>query len=207
MAQEKRLTRLATLTLDPSKIPAGKPSVQYLRNTWRKMRVSLARFLGKPIEFLAVVELQKSGLAHLHVLVSVYLPQEWLSRAWQGVGGGKIVDIRWVDVHRVSAYLSKYLTDESLAQLPSGVRRFSCSKDVVLWERKPKGSGWWLCRLSLDELRNHAQQVTDEGWQEEEQGVYGLVYFSAEPLAIAEIFKHRPRIRFPHPERKSRRGK
>ena len=206
VAQERKLTRLATLTLDASKIPPGKPSIEYLRNSWRKMRVSLTRHLGKPIEFMAVVELQKSGLAHLHVLVGAYLAQDWLSRAWQGVGGGRIVDIRWVDVHRVSAYLSKYLTDESLAHLPSGVRRFSCSKGIALWERKPKGPGWWLCKLSLDELRDHAKQPTDEAWQEEEQGVYGLVYFAAEPLAVAEVFKHRPRIKFPFPERKSRRG-
>ena len=195
VAQETRLTRLATLTLDPSKVSPGKPSIKYLRETWRKMRVSLNRFLGKSVEFIAVVELQRTGLAHLHVLVGAYLPQAWLSEAWQGVGGGKIVDIRWVDVHRVSAYLSKYLTKESLAEFPSGVRRFSCSKGIVLSNRRPSKSGWWLCKLSIDELRDWAKQATDEAWHEEEKGVLVLTFFTAEQLKITESFKYRPPLR------------
>jgi len=159
------------------------------------MRVSLNRYLGKSVEFIAVVELQRSGLAHLHVLVGAYLPQDWLSEAWQGVGGGKIVDIRFVDVHRVSAYLSKYLTKDSLMDLPSGVRRFSCSQGIALWDRRPSNSGWWLCKLSLDELRDWAKQAADEAWQEEGKGVFVLTYFTAEQLKITESFKYRPPMR------------
>jgi len=154
--------------------------------------------LGTSVEFIAVVELQKTGLAHLHVLVSAYLPQEWLSEAWQGVGGGRVVDIRWVDVHRVSAYLSKYLTKRSLAEFPSGVRRFSCSKGIALWDRRPNKSGWWLCKLSIDELRDWAKEAADEVWHEEEKGVSVLAYFTAEQIKITEAFRYRPpmRIRF-----------
>jgi hypothetical protein len=83
-AQQRRLTRLASLTLDPRRIPQGHSAIAYLRETWRKMRVSLKRYVGQSIEFIAVVELHKSGIPHLHVLVGAYLPQEWLSDAWQG---------------------------------------------------------------------------------------------------------------------------
>lgn len=182
-----------TLTLDPRKIPPGKSAIEYLRGTWRKMRVSLKRRLGKSPEFIAVLELQRSGMPHLHVLIGAYLPQDWLSAAWQGVGGGKIVDIRFVDVHRVAAYLSKYFTKDSLTDIPSGVRRFSCSKGIELWYREAKGTGWRLSKLSIGELRDWAKEAAEESWQEEE-GHQVLVYFSGERIPIAEALKVRPRI-------------
>lgn len=189
MAQERRLQRFVTLTLDPSKIPTGQPSIQYLRATWRKMRVSLQRYVGRSVEFIAVVELHKNGLAHLHVLVGAYLPQDWLSKAWQGVGGGEIVDIRFVDVHRVAAYLSKYLTKEQLASLPPGTKRFSCSKGITIWDRKQDGSGWWLCRLTIDELDQWGHNISDEKWEEEEKGVFVLAHFTSDPIGIAGFYK------------------
>jgi len=181
------------LTLDPEKIARGQSSISYLRETWRKMRVSLKRLLGRSIEFIVVVQRQKSGVAHLHVLIGAYLPQDWLSAAWERVGGGKIVDIRWVDVHRVSAYLSKYLTDRALAELPSGTRRFSCSQGIVLWPSKLGKSGWWLCVRSIDELREHAKQVYEERWEKGEEGFWMLAFFSAEFLKLAALENYNPR--------------
>lgn len=201
VAHEKQLTRLATLTLDPRKIPAGKPAIEYLRETWRKMRVSLKRRLGVSPQFIAVLELHRSGMPHLHVLVGSYLPQDWLSTAWQGVGGGRIVDIRFVDVHRVSAYLSKYFTKDSLAEIPSGVRRFSCSKGIALWERKAKNPGWWLSKVSIEELRDWAKLAADEKWQEVD-GVLVLAYFTGERIPIAESLTQRPGIRPQNPRGK-----
>jgi hypothetical protein len=49
-----------------------------------------------------------------------YLDYEaWISQAWQSVGGCRIVDIRLVDIHRVGAYLSKYLTKDLLLSAPA----------------------------------------------------------------------------------------
>lgn len=79
------------------------------------MRVVLARRFGASVNFIVVLEFQKSGLAHLHVLLGVYIPQAWLSEAWQSIGGGRIVDIRFVDVHRVAGYLACYLKGVSVA--------------------------------------------------------------------------------------------
>lgn len=93
VAHAKQLQRFVTLTLDPAKIPTDQTSLKYLRTTWRKMPVSLQRYLGGSVEFIAVVETHKSGVTHLHVLVGTYLPKEWLSQAWQGVGGGQ--DLRY----------------------------------------------------------------------------------------------------------------
>lgn len=185
VATARKLTRFVTLTLDPARIPTGLPSHTYVRDCWRKMRVSLARRAGRAIEFIAVLEFHKSGIAHLHVLVGVYLPQDWLSKAWQGVGGGRIVDVRWVDVHRVAGYLAKYLTKDSLGALPPGTRIFSCSRGIVLWP-KNKSSGWWLSLRSIDELYELAKEPRGERWEDIERvGIPILIWFQAELIPNA----------------------
>ena len=92
--KKNRLTRLMTLTLDPQKC-AAEDSVAYLRKCFSKFRVSLLRRYDKTLSFIAVVELQKSGMAHLHVLIGIYIDQDWISQAWQRVGGGRSSISEW----------------------------------------------------------------------------------------------------------------
>ena len=157
-AEAHRLNRMLTLTLDPKRC-AAPDSVAYLRQCFSKFRVSLFRRFGKPISFIAVVELQKSGMAHLHVLIGVYIEQAWISEAWQSVGGGSIVDIRMVDVHRVNAYLAKYLTKDFFLSVPAKKKRISTSRDIHLTEKKPK-SDW---RWSPDSIRSHLRRLERGG--------------------------------------------
>src|SRR5262249_26786547 len=142
IATEKKLQRMATLTLNPKRIPRGEKSYRYIKECWRKMRVLLSRKFGESIPFVAVLEFHKSGVAHLHVLLGVYIPQAWLSEAWQSIGGGKIVDIRFVDVHRISAYLAVYLAGDkvlhTLELLPKRARIFTTSRSIVLWGKREK---------------------------------------------------------------------
>jgi len=83
---------MATLTLDPKKLSATdrKRTDRYIRELWRLMRVYLSRRWGKgkSLPFVGVLEYQKNGNAHLHVLLGQYIPQKWLKRAWQSIGGG-----------------------------------------------------------------------------------------------------------------------
>ena len=65
-------------------------------------------------------------------------------------GGGAHVDIRHVDVHRVAAYLSKYLTKELLLDVPDGVRRVSTSRSIKLNERKPSEFKWQVLKTTID---------------------------------------------------------
>jgi hypothetical protein len=104
------------------------------------------------------------------------------------------VDIRFVDVHRVAAYLSKYFTKDSLTEIPSGVRQFSCSKGIALRERKTKNPGWWLSKVSIDELRDWAKLEAEGSWQEVD-GVLVLAYFTSDRIPFAESLKQRPGIR------------
>lgn len=200
IATEKKLTRLATLTLDPSRIPVEIPSHVYLRDCWRKMRVYLARHVGRSIAFISVLELQQSGRAHLHVLVDTYIEQAWLSQSWQAVGGGKIVDIRFVDLHRVVGYLAKYLTKDSFKGLPAGTRIFSTSKGIVIWEKKKSALGWWLSIVGIDDLYAMGATPVNERHTELDEGCGEvLVWFEDELIEIAALCRLRPRSRTSSP--------
>jgi hypothetical protein len=161
IAQEQKLNKMATLTLDPARIPARHKARtdRYIRNCWRMMRVLLARKFKGSLSFVGVLEFQKNGNAHLHVLLGQYIEQKWLSKAWQSIGGGKVVDIRFVDVHRVSAYLSVYLVGDkvklTLELLPMRARIFTTSRSIVLWGKK-KASSWWMRREGIETFYNAA---------------------------------------------------
>jgi hypothetical protein len=181
-AEEHRLKRFLTLTLDPKKLPpdlevAGK--IQYLYGVWRKMRVYLRRKLGKSLVFIAVMELQQNGNPHLHMLVGSYLPKEWISAAWQALGGGSFTRIEEADVHRVAAYLSKYITDESLQDLPAGTRRFSTSRGLALFDRSTGKSGWILVRPPIESWQQHSSGISDETYETEQEGARRLSWFVA----------------------------
>ena len=130
-AEKMQLTRLMTLTLDPQQVQ-GDPHA-YLSEVWRKFRVCLARQYGSRVTFIWIMELQRSGTPHLHVLVDRFVHQAWASRTWAALGGGIIVDVRYVDIQRVKAYLAKYLTKpwEQMA-IPARKRRCSASQDICL---------------------------------------------------------------------------
>jgi hypothetical protein len=125
VAEQLKLQRFITLTLDPQKIE-GDPVV-YLRQTFNKLRTYLRRKFGSSPKYIAVLEFHENGKPHLYVLIDRFIEQAGLSAAWDAVGGGRMVDIRFVDLHRVSRYLAKYLTVDLLLSAPKGVRRVTCS--------------------------------------------------------------------------------
>ena len=130
-AEKKKLQRLMTLTLNPKRV-RKENWYYYIMEIWRKFRVYLSRKFGK-VSFIWVYELQKSGLPHLHILISKYIPQKWLSLVWNRLGGGKIVDIRWVDIHRVKSYIAKYFgKDLYNIIIPPRKRRYGSSRDILL---------------------------------------------------------------------------
>jgi hypothetical protein len=95
------------------------------------------------------LEYQKNGNAHFHVLLNRYLPQAWISETWSVLGGGRIVDIKRVDMHRVSHYLSKYLTKNMLMCAPKRARRVTTSKGIRLLEKQPTDYEWRLMRIPI----------------------------------------------------------
>jgi hypothetical protein len=139
VAEEYRLQRFVTLTVDPKKIGDQEP-VPYLRDCWSKLRVYLKREFGLAPKYICVLEFQKNGNPHLHILVDRFISQAWLKDTWQRIGGGEHVDIRHVDLHRVARYLSKYLTKELLLSAPLRSRRVTTSHGIHLNPKKDDNS-------------------------------------------------------------------
>jgi len=144
------LRRFLTLTLDPAKI-AGDP-VRYLNAVFAKLRVYLQRKYGVAPQYIRILEFQKNGNPHFHILIDRYIAREWIQAAWVAVGGGWMVDIRYVDVHRVSRYLSKYLTKEMLMSAPLRCRRVTTSRSITLFGRTPTESKWTLIKVAISRL-------------------------------------------------------
>jgi hypothetical protein len=147
LAEREQLTRFLTLTLDPSKIEGE--SVRYLRSVFNKFRLYLRRKYGTPVKYIAVLEFHQSGIAHLHLLVDRFIPWEWIKQSWSALGGGEVVFIKYVDVHRISRYLSKYLTKELLLSAPKRSRRVTTSRSLRLIEKKDADTGWELFKVSI----------------------------------------------------------
>ena len=159
-AERLQLRTLLTLTLDPSKLK-GEESTAYINGVFADFRVYLRRRLGRAPLYIRVLEYQQNGNAHIHVLLNCYLPQSWISETWAALGGGKIVDIKRVDIHRVSHYLSKYLTKQMLMCAPKGARRVTTSKGIRLLEKQPSDFEWQMMRVPiLSVLDTHRSHVT-----------------------------------------------
>jgi len=151
------MSRLLTLTLDPENAPIGsKAQHTYITKRWNALRTRLKREVGN-FSYIWVREEQENGLPHLHIIVSRYLPQQKVSRAWSELGGGDIVDIRAIDnVEKTAHYIGKYLTKDALSGFPDGIRRYGSSSDIDLNVRDDGGDSDGEWRLMVDDY-----QITD----------------------------------------------
>lgn len=139
VGERPEMRRFLTLTLDLDKVSRGvgdddEAITEHLMETWRKFRIYIKRRYGD-FSFVWVKEQGEENEKqwHLHVLVSRYMDQSWISKAWSAVGGGEIVDIRRVSrCEKVGHYLGKYLTKSALSGFPEGVQRYGTSEDIDL---------------------------------------------------------------------------
>ena len=137
LGEEKGLTRFLNLTLDPKKLPEGVDTFDYIQERWNKLRIYLNREFGQT-DFVWVSERQpKTGNAHLHVLISRYVPWKWIDRTWKKLGAGH-VKIEYADAHRVGNYMSKYLAKNVLMDLPKGANRYGYSSGSIDFEVRKK---------------------------------------------------------------------
>lgn len=156
-AVEYKLNKLLTLTLDPSKC-AAEDSASYIKSCWGKFRVYLGRLMkertgSSKLPFVWVLEFQNNGYAHLHVLLGEYIEHPWIKAAWQAVGGGRIVDIRTVDILRIPNYLSKYLTKNLILSTKGKLRRYSCAREIKLFAKNAVNQPWELIKRGIKSLK------------------------------------------------------
>jgi len=153
-----------TLTLDPSKLKKGESAVRHLRRVFNKFREYLRRKYGVPPGYICVLEFTQAGIPHLHILFDRYSAQQWISKAWDRLGGGRIVFIKQVTVRHVARYLSKYLTKELLLSAPKGTRRITTARKIKLFPKFNSGIVWELLRESIWHLLM-ARRVAEFGLQ------------------------------------------
>lgn len=124
---------------------------------WRRLHERIRRRFGT-IEYVAVVEPQARGAAHVHVVFrGPFIPQRWLSRAAREAGFGSIVDIRRAP-RTLATYLTKDLTkaisDPTIAP-PRYFRRVRWSHHWSDWAR-PALARTWSSWYVVDAVPPHA---------------------------------------------------
>jgi hypothetical protein len=143
---------------------------------WKRFRMRLERRFGR-IEYLGVVEAQKRGAAHIHVIYrGSFIPQQWLSRVAAECGFGRIADIRRSNP-RLMAYISKYLTKElsdPTAAPPRYFRRVRWSRGWCSWEKLRRAvpwTRWWIAdavpaHAAIDAARRglEVEEVVADDW-------------------------------------------
>lgn len=150
--QRHKLWRQATLTLSTHECPPAR-SAKHIKKALKKLFGRIRRAYG-PFQYLWVLEYTDQGMAHLHVLVDIYIKQDWLSKAWVASGGGKIVDIRRVqDLERTAWYITDDLAQTARhVNQPRYSRCLGSCRKVKL--HKTDNWKWWgKLPWSVDHLR------------------------------------------------------
>jgi hypothetical protein len=131
LEERPELSRLLTLTVDPSRVVDRRAAHRDIGKAWNRLRSYLRQAHGR-FSYIWVREEQDNGMPHLHVLVSRFLPQSEVAAAWSRTGMGDVVDIRRVEARKAGHYVAKYLAKDAMANLPSGVHRYGSSADLDL---------------------------------------------------------------------------
>ncbi|HVZ60187.1 MAG TPA: hypothetical protein VG892_05325 [Terriglobales bacterium] len=131
-------------------------------------RVYLQRRYSVTPQYIRILEFQVNGNPHFHILIDRYIERNWIVNAWSALGGGAMVDIRYVDVHRVSRYLSKYLTKELLLSAPLRSRRVTTSRGIKLFLENATDIKWTLIRTPIWVLfEQNADRILAASFDEE----------------------------------------
>jgi hypothetical protein len=142
------------LTLDPKKFMLLINEFDFVDDAWAKVRSWLYKKYGH-FEFLKVLEVQKVGRPHLHILLSgiSYIPHEDLYGIWEKYGGGYVWIKPIVSSIDAVSYVLKYVNksifgeDKTYAALlfASNKRMFSMSrglKDLTGARRAIRNQGY-----------------------------------------------------------------
>lgn len=153
--------RFATLTSPGGEDAAT--SYDKLPERFHRLMARVVRRFGR-VEYYAVVEPQKRGAAHVHMVYrGPYIPQAWLSRAARECGFGTIADIRKAPPD-IAGYLAKYLTKElsdPKAAPPRYFRRVRVSRGWSDWQapsRERPYTEWWAVDAGVDHAALSAQR-------------------------------------------------
>lgn len=137
-----------TLTLAHHSHTAAE-SWELVSRAWNRFTAVMRKRHGA-LTFIWVVEPQKSGHAHLHVLVNAYLDHAEVVEVWERASeGARICWVERVRSENVAGYLAKYMGKWSghLLEVPGlgelvNKHRYGKSRDVVFSPFRTKAEGW-----------------------------------------------------------------
>lgn len=133
-ANAEELVKFITLTF-----AENEQDVEYCNREFKKFVQRLKRFIIKQrpdmvLKYIAVIEFQKRGAVHYHMLTNVfYIRKDQLARIW-GNGFVKVNKISHVD--NVGAYVSKYMSKDKDVMGEDGKMVKCIGKDGRLWDKK-----------------------------------------------------------------------
>lgn len=176
--QLNKLSVFLTLTLDPKKIPE-----EYKNNTHKYITKIFNHFLtilrrsslnkGKEkLKYVWVIEFQKNGNAHMHILFNKFLPIKEIRKLWVHTGGGRMMKVEAVKtLEGISNYISDYIIKgikgdyEKQSGFMHGQKRYAVSRSCdrpgitmkpilprhslheLFWELKSQNMEWIFDKL------------------------------------------------------------
>lgn len=143
VAKEKELVVFLTLMIPSVNREGLDPdsSFSLMSLFWNLFRLKYKRLTGHGFDYVAVYRSHDNGYAHMHILLNRYIPMLIVDSIALEVGLG-MTNIKYVDTHRVSWYLSRYLEKEEEWYIPEGHRHYSTSRSIVFNDYVPQ-DGWY----------------------------------------------------------------
>jgi hypothetical protein len=163
----KRLARAGnpdlflTLTTSKETDPDPDRAAALLTRAWRLVVKRAKRhFKWKHLPYFTVIEAQKNGMPHLHILLrSKYIPQKWISEQLAELINAPIVYIERIhNPRRMAAYVAKYVgkAPHKFANCKRYWRSLDWIMDREKWdEEHQKAPGLWrIHRYALSTLED-----------------------------------------------------
>lgn len=105
-ANAEDLCRFWTLTFSDNKIDLDQANEEF-KNFTRRLR-----YHYPDIEYICVVEFQKRGAVHYHMLINKWINQSFMTEVWSN-GYTWVNYIPFSDIDNLGLYISKYMTKEN----------------------------------------------------------------------------------------------
>jgi hypothetical protein len=155
-AEKFDLTRFITITFggkDLRRVVRPDNSYQYVMKRFNNWREYLRRKFGVRVSYINLIRSHKDGYCHLHILIDRFIPKSWLSESTAALGLGS-TNVKYVDIHRVSAYLSKYFSEKDHEWfLPEGVHHYTTSRNIHLNDFVPDPD-WIYIRMPFSFVKD-----------------------------------------------------
>lgn len=121
-------SKFLTLTFEENVI-----DLNYSNLEFKKFIKRLSYKLDKRIKYLAVIEFQKRGSVHYHVLLDIpYIPQKDLQELW---GNGFVFINAVSHVDNIGAYICKYMSKEGADERLRNRRAYLKSNNLIKPEK------------------------------------------------------------------------